>query len=376
MRTIKNILWISILAFLIAGFTSFTSIPRKESRKEGKPRQIILMIGDGMGITQVYAAMTAQKGTLQMARCPYTGFVKTNSADNYVTDSAAGGTAYSTGKKVNNGVLGISPSGDTLQTLFDYAKAAEKSTGFAVTCAVTHATPASFYAHVKSRDDAESIALQLSQADIDCWFGGGLKYFTNRDDKIVLTDTLKKRGYSVLTDVSNLLSGDKPFLQSSGKNSVKLAGLFYDEHPPRLSKGRDGYFEQAVTTAIDVLDNDEDGFFLMVEASQIDWGGHLKSEDYIIQEAVEFDQVIGKVLDYAQKDGNTLVIITADHETGGMTVPGGSLENGEVKANFTTFDHTGTLVPIFAYGPGSQEFTGLMENTDVFKKILQLINEK
>lgn len=373
MKTKRSIIGITVLAALVLVNASFSAPPRKD--KEGKPRQIIFMIGDGMGISHVYAAMTAQKGQLQMARCPYTGFVKTNSADNYVTDSAAGGTAYATGTKVNNGVLGISPSGDTLQTLFDFAKIAEKSTGFAVTCAVTHATPAAFYAHVKSRESAEEIALQLSQSDIDCWFGGGQKYFENRDDKILLSDSLKKNGYTVLKNVSALLSADKPFLQTPGNKQLKIAGLFYEDHPPRLSKGRDGYFEQAVTTAIDVLDNNEKGFFLMVEASQIDWGGHLKSEDYIIQEAVEFDQIIGKVLDYAQKDGNTLVIITADHETGGMTLPGGSLTTGEVKANFTTFDHTGTLVPIFAFGPGSQEFTGVMDNTDVYKKILKFIND-
>ncbi len=363
-----------LLMMLLLSSFSTENNSKRNSFDSKKPQKIIFMIGDGMGITQVYAAMTVQKGQLQMARCTHTGFVKTNSASSYVTDSAAGGTALACGQKVNNGVLGITPTGDSIKSLFDYARAIDLSTGFAVTCAVTHATPASFYAHQNSRDNTEAIAMDLALANVDFWIGGGLKSFTDRADKRNLKAELTGKDYMIIDDLSAFMAGTTEAQQQVKKGKpVKIGGLLYEEHPPRLSKGREGYFPKAVSLAIDALDNDPDGFFLMVEASQIDWGGHLRSDSYVIEETVEFDQIIGQVLDYAEKDGNTLVIITADHETGGMTLPGGDLATGEVKAEFTTFDHTGTLIPVFAYGPGAELFTGIMENTELNAKVHSLL---
>lgn len=346
--------------------------PLKEntSSDPGKPKQIILMIGDGMGLTQVYTAMTVKKGKLEMARCSHTGLMKTNSADDYITDSAAGGTAIASGKKVRNGVLGITPTGDSLLSLMDYAKSAGKANGFVVTSAVTHATPASFYAHQNSRNNTDEIAIDLIHKPIDFWMGGGMESFGERKDKQNLLEVLRVSNYTVIKSLDELKQQKLPV---NNQEVEPVAGLLWKEHPPKKSDGRGDYLSLAVNLAIQSLDDDPDGFFLMVEASQIDWAAHARNADNLIDEVVEFDDVIGQVLDYAQKDGNTLVIITADHETGGVSLKGGSLQTGKVEIDFSSFNHTATLVPVFAFGPGAEHFSGLYENTHLFTKILKLI---
>lgn len=365
-------IFLSLVLLLLS--TSWISLgndlPKKSNPDPGRPKQIILMIGDGMGISQVYTAMTVQQGKLEMARCSHTGLMKTNSANDYITDSAAGGTAIACGKKVNNGVLGITPGGDSLMSLMDHAKAAGKANGFVVTCAVTHATPASFYAHQNSRNNTDEIAIDLIQKPIDFWMGGGMESFGERKDKQNLLEVLRMNNYTVFKSMEELKQQKLPV---NNKVVEPVAGLLWKEHPPKKSDNRGEYLSLAVNLALQSLDDDPEGFFLMVEASQIDWAGHARNANYMIDEVVEFDQVIGEVLNYAQKDGNTLVIITADHETGGVSLKGGDLSTGKVDIDFSSFNHTATLVPVFAFGPGAEHFSGLYENTELFTKILKLI---
>jgi alkaline phosphatase len=354
---------------LIILFFSFSSAlfaagtVEKKEKTAKPPKNIILMIGDGMGTAQVYAALTAKKGQLNMARCPYSGFVKTNSADSYITDSGAGATAYATGQKTNNGYISLSTQGLVLPTILETAEKHGLATGLVVTCAITHATPAAFIAHTPNRDKYEDIAKDFLKTDIDVFIGGGRNNFNHRSDSLNLLDSLVKRGYTVVSDMKDV----------DIKNTPKLACLIAPGHLPKESEGRGDMLSKASAMALTILKRNKTGFFMMIEGSQIDWGGHDKNKDYVVSEAVDFDDAVGTVLDFAAKNGETLVIISADHETGGFGLTGGNLATGEVEGSFIYGDHTGVMVPLFAFGPGAEQFSGLQENTDVFKKMSALL---
>jgi alkaline phosphatase len=339
----------------------------KESKKKPKtPKNIILMIGDGMGVAQVYAGITALRDNTNFQRCPVTGLVKTLSADSYITDSAAGGTALSTGHKTNNGYLAVTPDGVPCETILEMAEKKGISTGLVVTCAITHATPAAFYSHINNRDGYEEIASQLLNTDVDVFIGGGWNYFANRADGRNLADSLVKHNYVIARNMDEVTKASGP----------KLAGILSDGQLPRYSQGRGDELPVSTQKAIDLLSVNKKGFFMLVEGSQIDWGGHANDLNYVVEEVVDFDKAIGKALDFAMKDGETLVIITADHETGGMALTGGDMAQGKVEARFTYGDHSAIMVPLFAFGPGSEEFSGILDNTDVFKKSVELLNLK
>jgi alkaline phosphatase len=332
------------------------------NKPEGHPVQnIILMIGDGMGIAHIYAAMTANKGQLQMARCKVIGFSKTQSKTNYITDSAAGATAMATGKKTYNGAISVDTDSLPLQTILEIAENNGLSTGLVSTSSITHATPACFIAHTTNRNNYEEIAACFLQTDIDVFIGGGYKHFSERKDGRNLINQLEKKNYTVLQSLQ----------EATAVNSGKLAVLTAKEHPPRLSEGRKNELMKATRISIELLSSNKKGFFLMVEGSQIDWGGHENDTRYIVEETLDFDQAVGYALDYAEKQGNTLVIITADHETGGMGLTGGNIAKGHIEATYVSHGHTGEPVPVLAFGPGAEEFAGFYENTGIFDKCIE-----
>ncbi|MCF6171620.1 MAG: alkaline phosphatase [Bacteroidales bacterium] len=325
-----------------------------------KVKNIILMIGDGMGIAQVYAGMTANCGSLNLEQCQNIGLSKTYSASSYITDSGAGGTAIATGHKTYNGAIGVDKDTVPQKTILEHAEDHGKASGLIATSTITHATPASFIAHAKSRNLYEEIANDFLKTDIDVFIGGGLNNFNSRSDSIDLTQSLKANGYTLIYKTEDLKK----------VKSGKLAGLLYEGAPPKYSEGRGNMLTVAAEKAIEILRQNKKGFFLMIEASQIDWGGHDNKTGYVVDEMLDFDRTIGKVLEFAKADGNTLVIVTADHETGGLSLTGGDLEKGEVEAAFSTDYHTSVMVPVFAYGPGSDDFRGIYENTELFHKMM------
>ncbi len=330
--------------------------------KTDKPKNIILLIGDGMGVSQVYAGLTANKGKLFINNCKHIGFSKTQSADNYITDSAAGGTAISSGIKTYNGAIAVDIAGAPVKTILEEASDKGLATGLVSSSAITHATPASFIAHQPDRGMYEEIAADFLNTDIDVFIGGGLDHFTKRQDGRNLVEELQEKGYKVETDIKAIKK----------TKSGKLAGLTAAVHNGRIND-REDMLPVATNTALEILSNNEDGFFLMVEGSQIDWGGHASSTVYIVEDMLDFDKVVGQALAFAAKDKETLVIVTADHETGGMAITGGSIKDGVVKAEYPTKGHTGVMVPIFSYGPGAEEFTGIIENTDIYTKMKRLL---
>ncbi|WP_297101000.1 alkaline phosphatase [uncultured Draconibacterium sp.] len=330
--------------------------------KAEKPKNIIFLIGDGMGVSQVFSGITANQGHLFIENCRHIGFSKTQSADNYITDSAAGGTALACGVKTYNGAIGVDADTAKVKSILEEAVDKGLATGLVSTSAITHATPASFIAHQPSRNMYEDIAADFLDTDIDVFIGGGNDHFTKRKDGRNLANELKEKGYTVETDINKIAK----------VKSGKLAGLTAGVHTGRTAE-RGDMLPVATKTALDILDNNDKGFFLMVEGSQIDWGGHASSTVYIVEDMLDFDQTIGKALEFAAKDGETLVLVTADHETGGMALTGGDMSTGKVKADYPTTGHSAVMVPVFAYGPGAEEFMGIMENTDIHDKMKKLL---
>lgn len=354
-----------LIFLLLAGFTlpiSKAGEPDPEPESEKKPLNIILMIGDGMGVSQVYSAYVVNKGVLNLLQFKSIGFSITKSADDFITDSGAGGTALATGQKTYNGAIGINADSVPVKSILEYAESNNLSTGLISTSSITHATPASFIAHNVDRQDHEGIAADFLKTDIDVIIGGGRNNFAKREDGRNLLNELKTKDYQVLFSLDSI----------ARINSGKLAGFTAPEHNPSMDDGREDMLPVAVQTALNILDNNEKGFFLMVEGSQIDWGGHANNTRYVTSEMVDFDKAIGVALEFARNHKNTLIIVTADHETGGMSINEGNIEKGKVEARFTTTGHSGIMVPVFAYGPGAELFQGIQENTDIFKKMMKL----
>lgn len=327
------------------------------------PKNVILFIGDGMGTAQVYSALTANGGDLYLAHMPVCGFSVTESADSYVTDSAAGGTALSCGKRTRNGMLAMTPDSVPMPTILERAKTElDKLTGLVATSSITHATPAAFISHVPDRGQYEDIALSFLNEKCDVFVGGGRKFFNDRSDKRDLYAELRKKGFRLYNDLQAASNDNKP----------KIGILLTPEHTTdaRLRKPT---LEQMTDKALAVLKSAKKGFFLMVEGSQIDWGGHQNDTRKIVHETLDMDAALGAALRFAAQDGQTLVVVTADHETGGFTIIGGDSKARNVKGAFTTDHHTGCMVPVFAFGPGADRFGGIMRNTDVCHKMMQLL---
>ncbi|SFP06234.1 alkaline phosphatase [Pseudarcicella hirudinis] len=330
------------------------------------PKNIILLIGDGMGVGQIYAGLTANKGKLNLERSQFIGFHKNQASDEYVTDSGAGATAFAIGKKTYNGAIGVDSAKKSLPTILEIAEKHGLATGLLATCSITHATPASFIAHQPSRSMDEEIAADFLKTDIDVFIGGGRKYFANRKDGKNLIDSLKTRKYQIANSIAEV----------EKVSTGKLAAFLAEEQQPKISEGRGEELLKSTKVALNILKQNKKGFFVMIEGSQIDWGGHANDTEYVINEMLDFDKVIGEAIDFAQKDGNTLVIITADHETGGLAITGGDMKTGKVEAKYVTKGHTGVMIPVFAFGPGAEAFSGIYQNNDIFQKMLKAFSFK
>ncbi len=328
------------------------------------PKNVILLIGDGMGLPQITGAMYMNDNKTIFEQFKNIGFHKTQSADNLVTDSAAGATAFASGVKTYNGAVGVNAKKEPVPTLLELAEEKHMATGLVATSSITHATPGAFIGHVASRQDMDGIALGFIDSDIDIFIGGGMDYFARRkaDDRDLVAE-LKAKGYQI----SNFFD-DGDIGRLNIKSGHNIGYFTANAEPLPYSEGRD-YLVPATKKALSFLDKrSENGFFIMIEGSQIDWGGHANDANYVVTELHEFEKVIAAALDYAAKDGNTLVIVTADHETGGFAVQPGSKLN-DIQVAFTTKSHTALMIPVFAMGPGAEAFRGIYENTAIFDKI-------
>ena len=321
-----------------------------------KVKNVILMIGDGMSLMHVYSAWTANRGKLYLENCEVTGLSKTYCANKLVTDSGAGGTAMAIGQKTNYHSVGVDVNGNPPPSLIKLA-------GVAVTCRLWDATPADFCCHNTDRDNEDEIIADYVNCEADYVVGGGAKKFENRKDGRNIFKELEQKGYQVARsweECKNLKSG-KIFAVTDSVDTPLPA-----ERGDRLA--------QSSLKGIELLNQNPNGFFMMIEGSQLDDYGHFNDLDLLMQETHDFDRTVGKILEWAAKDGETLVVVTADHETGGLTLIDGDKDKGEIKCKFSTTGHSGVMVPVYAFGPGAELFTGIYENTDIFHKIKSLLN--
>ena len=372
--TYKSIIFITLLITLI-------SCKSQMITEEVKPKakNVILLIADGTGLSQISSAFYFKKTRPNYARFNSIGLIKTSSSRELITDSAAGATAFSSGEKTYNGAVGVATDSTKLKTLVEIVSPQHVKTGVISTSSIQHATPASFYAHALHRSQYEDITLDLVASDIDFFAGGGRKFFNTRKDGRNLLKELKEKGFEVDTTALGGINEVKKY--------SKMAYILAENHLDAVAKSRGDFLPKATELGIEFLNKDaaKSGFFMMIEGSQVDWGGHSNDADYLISELIDFDDAVGKALDFAEKDGNTLVIVTADHETGGFTLASTpkKKEDGttysdynEITGTFSTKGHSATLIPVFAFGPGSEAFSGIYENTEIFYKILEVTNWK
>ena len=341
------------------------AVEKLQAPKGKKVKNVILMIGDGMSLMHVYTAWAANRGKLWLENAQATGLSKTWAVKKLVTDSGSGGTSLATGVKTVYHAVGVDPEGKPLTSLVDVAKELGKDAGMAVTCRLWDATPCDFCCHNIDRYKEEELVGDYPTSGVDFVFGGGAQKFTNRKDGRDIFKELQKKGYHVSRTLDDFFAYDK---------NSRIFAVPYDKDTP-LPDERGDLLARASMKGISLMNQNKNGFFMMIEGSQLDDYGHFNQLDLLMKETLDFDQTVGEVMKWAAKDGETLVVVTADHETGGLTLVNGNKDEGRVECCFSTKDHSGAMVPVYAFGPGAENFTGIFENTDVFKKIKKLMTE-
>lgn len=367
---------------------------------EQKPKNVIYLIGDGMGFGAVSSLLLSEEGVTGFEMAPVIGLNETCSANNYVTDSPAGGTALATGTRTCNGFLGVGPDSVQLESILKKAQKMGKKTGIVVNTTLTEATPGAFYAGVTSRKESYKIAEQFTESGVDVAIGAGLSAFINRPDSVDMTAVLIEKGYDVYLDWKSVLDTEsEKFVgildmgdvhrRNKSRNTTasaaegaevclaaKLAASEGKVDTTRFSEPTE-YLHKACNKALSVLEKDApNGFFLMIESAIIDGYGHNNDSEGMIEEMKEFDQTLKTLIAYVNKHPNTLLVVTADHETGGtgVTYKSHAINQPEgLHLNFSTKGHTGTVVPIFAYGAGATKFSGIFQNRELPEMIEELI---
>jgi len=363
--------------------------PKQLSRNIKKAKNIIFLIGDGMSISQVSAYRLVQGGPnsrIAVDRFPYSGIVLTHAENAIVTDSASSATAYSTGHKTNNGALGMDSENNELENLTETLDQYGFVSSLLATSEITHATPAAFAAHVDLRWKTDEISAQMIESKVATFLGGGRHFFLPEE-----MEGKRKDARNLLEEVkaSHTLLTTKDEMNDFNDNKLgKVFGLFADEHlrsidspdnhssEPSLSE----MLQFAVKRSGQFINNGCKGFFIMGEGSQVDWAGHSNSLEYLKREMQDLDSAVEWAFNYAKENTDTLVVVTADHETGGLLIePANPADyNGnEVKFSFNTAvgrgTHTGVPVPVYAYGPGAENFTGTLDNTDVYRAMIEAL---
>ncbi|WP_240916413.1 alkaline phosphatase [Pedobacter sp. HDW13] len=325
-----------------------------------KVKNVILLIGDGMGLAQIQAGLSANFGQSNMINLKHIGFSRTEASNSDFTDSAAGATAMATGYKTNNRYISVDVQGNKLTSIPDtLAKFGIKS-GIISSGDITDATPAAFYAHQIERTMSKEIAADLENSHVDILVGSNRKSFTENSDA-KLMDKLAQKGYTYRKTLDEFAAA------KAGKQVVLLA----DSVTRRVLDGRGEMLKISLLKTIQLLSANAKGFFIMAEGAQIDHGGHANDLPFAVTEQQDFDRLVGEAIKFADRDGETLVIVTADHETGGLSLLDASFKNGMVRGNFSTDDHTNIMVPVFAYGPGATAFMGVYPNNTIFNKIIK-----
>jgi alkaline phosphatase len=388
----KKINLITIAALAMFAMTSCCNEPQVKN--------VIYLIGDGMGFGAVTSLLLTEDEPTGFEQAPVIGLSETCSANNYVTDSAAGGTALATGTRTNNGYVGADPEGNQLTSVLRKAQTYGMKTGIVVNTTLTEATPGAFYAGVTDRDETFTIAQQFTESNMDIAIGAGFNDFINRPDSVDLTAVLIDKGYDVYLNWNQVVNTQSekfvallqmsdvhrpssltPHVASADDGAkvclaARLAAAEIEGDTTRFAEP-EVYLEKACTKALQQLEkNAPKGFFLMVEGALIDGFEHNNYADGLIEEMHEFDRVLKTLIAYVNTHPNTLLVVTADHETGGTCIrykkhPINQPEGIEI--GFISHGHTGTVVPVFAYGAGAEKFAGIFKNKELPGIIEELI---
>ncbi|MDB5245717.1 MAG: alkaline phosphatase [Segetibacter sp.] len=327
-------------------------------------KNVILIIGDGTGLAQWYSGYTGNKGGLNVFNMRSIGLSKTSADDSYITDSGAAGSAMATGKKTNNRFIGVDPHGKAVQSLSAVLAKQGVHTAIITTGDVTDATPAAFYSHVSERSKMDTIAADFLNARVDILMGSGIEHFIARKDGRDLLNELRQKKYSVSTNINSVNT-------LTPSNVVVL-----DSNAALPAARRDNFLQKAMTFTLQRIAKSKDGFFVMAEGAQVDWAAHANNMSWMVEEVKDLDKVIGDAMKFVDENKETLLIVTADHETGGLTLLDGTIRKGYVSGRFSTDDHSAIAVPVFAYGPQSTTFSGVYENTEIYKKILSVLKSR
>lgn len=334
----------------------------------GEVRNVIYLIGDGMGLAHV-AMMQIENGYAPTAfdRAQHVALVATRSANNRVTDSAAGGTALAAGVRTDNGTVGLDPAGERVESMMARAGREGLATGIVVTSSLLHATPAAFYAHAAKRYDYATIRGDLLAGGVDLLYGGGAKQLgEEHPEGGTWFDAFRSRGYGVAQSLD----------EAAAAGRGRLLAVLADDHLPHAAD-RGDYLPCAVRQALDRLSDDGRGFLLMVEGSQIDMAAHANDAAWLLDEMRDFERAVAVAMDFADRTPGTLVVVVADHETGGLVIPANDrdftqAENG-LNYRFGSGSHTAVPVPAYSYGAGADRLTGMMDNITLAQRIMELL---
>lgn len=348
------------LLVLLVAVTGCTTAPKSEP-----VRNVIFLIGDGMGLSHTSMLEIEENyRPLAFDRAQSVALVATRSANNRVTDSAAAGTALATGSKTNNSTLGLTPDSVELTSMMELAHDKGLATGLVVTCYLQHATPAAFYANSKSRSRYDAITEQLVACDFDVLIGGGTRWMNEER-----WQQLRDKGYTLVDREEALAAAE----------GDRLLAMVAEEYLPKAPL-RGDYLPKATAKALEVLSRNKEGFMLMVEGSQIDGAGHANDAAYLLEEMRDFERTVVVAMDFADHHKGTLVVVTADHETGGLSMPSGksdfTLSESGIDYRFGSGSHTGIRVPAYFYGAGAEQFGGLMDNTELAQEIMRVAGLK
>jgi alkaline phosphatase len=347
---------ISILtaALLLAATPAATPVPTT-------PKNVILLVSDGSGLAQFTAAANVRGEKFRIGTMPVIGVHTTACADRAVTDSAAAATTFATGFKTNYESVSVDPkTGEPLETVVERAEKSGKATGLLTTAYFWDATPAAFAAHAKHRHDA-GVREQMMQKGIELIAGTGLQSF-GKEGVPAFEEFAKTYGYTAISTREALDAAKGDRLLVSFPTQVRDA----DAAEARLP--------ELAAWAIDRLKDDPDGFFLLIEHEGTDSANHQNAGADFRNAIASFDEAVGVALDFAAKRNDTLVLVTGDHETGGMRLS--ETKSARWRIEYSTTDHTATAVPVFAYGPGAALFGVFQDNTDIGRKLLEFVSKR
>lgn len=343
---------------LSEGIDTYRPTHRNDGGK-GRIRNVIFLIGDGMGLSQITAAAYANCG-LTLMNFNYIGLQRNNALGAFTTDSAAGGSALATGERHANRHISMTEQGEAVPSLSDWFRGKGLPVGVVTLGNAVDATPTAFYGHSVERDNADELTRCLLDTPVDLLCGSGIRQFTERGDGIDLIGELSK-SYRFVRSIDEI-------------NAAEGRVVCIDERMDEAAEESNlGLLAEATRAAIDKLQERGDkGFFLMVEGAKIDYAGHSRCLPGSVIEMLSFDLAVAEALKFADENGQTLVVVTADHETGGLVLLDGDEQSGRIMGVYTTDDHTPAMLPVFAYGPGADRFCGTYLNTEIARRIREL----